>query len=124
MEIFLVEDSAPVRVRLAEMLGAIPGAAVVGEAERADVAIRDILARRPDVVVLDLSLGAGTSGFEVLRAVCREAPEIDVYMLSNFTAAPYRELAERLGARDFFDKTTELERVRRIITERAAVATH
>jgi DNA-binding NarL/FixJ family response regulator len=124
MEIFLVEDSAPVRARLAEMLGAIPGAAVVGEAERADVAIRDILARRPDVVVLDLSLGAGTSGFQVLRAVCREAPEIDIYMLSNFTATPYRELAERLGARAFFDKSTELERVRRIIAERAAATTH
>jgi DNA-binding NarL/FixJ family response regulator len=124
MEIFLVEDSPPVRARLAEMLGAIPGASVVGEAERADVAIRDILATRPDVVVLDLSLAGGTSGFEVLRAVCREAPEIDVYMLSNFVADPYRQLAERLGARDFFDKSSELERVRRIITERAAATTH
>ena len=120
MEIFLVEDSAPVRARLAEMLGAIPGASVVGEAERADAAIREILATRPDVVVLDLSLEGGTSGFEVLRAVCREAPEIDIYMLSNFTAHPYRELAERLGARAFFDKSRELECVRALITERAA----
>jgi DNA-binding NarL/FixJ family response regulator len=109
-----------VRARLAEMLGAIPGASLVGEAERADVAIRNILTKRPDVVVLDLSLAGGTSGFEVLRAVCREAPEIDVYMLSNFTARPYREIAERLGARAFFDKSRELERVRAVITERAA----
>ena len=124
MEIFLVEDSAPVRARLAEMLSAIPGAAVVGEAERADAAIREILAIRPDVVVLDLSLAGGTSGFEVLRAVSRQAPEIDIYMISNFVAEPYRELAERLGARDFFDKSRELERVRRVITERAAAAVH
>jgi DNA-binding NarL/FixJ family response regulator len=124
MEIFLVEDSPLLRTRLAEMLGAIPGASVIGEAERADLAIRDILAMRPDVVVLDLSLAGGTSGFEVLRAVCREAPEIDIYMVSNFVAAPYRELAERLGARDFFDKTTELERVRQVITERAVATTH
>jgi len=123
MEIFLVEDSPPVRARLAEMLGAIPGTSIVGEAERADVAIHGILATRPDVVVLDLSLAGGTSGFEVLRAVCREAPEIDVYMLSNFVAEPYRELAERLGARAFFDKTSDLERVRRIITERVAATT-
>jgi DNA-binding NarL/FixJ family response regulator len=124
MEIFLVEDSPLLRSRLAEMLGAIPGAAVVGEAERADVAIREILAARPDVVVLDLSLAGGTSGFEVLRAVCRKAPEIDFYMLSNFVAEPYRELAERLGARDFFDKSSDLERVRRVIAERAAAAVH
>ncbi len=124
MEIFLVEDSPLLRSRLAELLGAIPGASIVGEAERADVAIRDILALRPDVVVLDLSLAGGTSGLEVLRAVCRQAPEIDFYMLSNFVAEPYRDLAERLGARDFFDKTTELERVRRTIAERATVVTH
>lgn len=124
MEIFLVEDSPLLRTRLAEMLGAIPGASVVGEAEHADVAIRDILALQPDVVVLDLSLAGGTSGFEVLRAVSRQAPEIDIYMISNFVAEPYRELAERLGARDFFDKSRELERVRRVIVERAAAAAH
>ena len=124
MEIFLVEDSPLLRTRLAEMLGAIPGARVVGEAEHADVAIRDILALQPDVVVLDLSLAGGTSGFEVLRAVSRQAPEIDIYMISNFVAEPYRELAERLGARDFFDKSRDLERVRRVIAERAAAAVH
>ncbi len=124
MEIYLVEDSAPIRVRLAEMLAAIPGASLVGFAERADTAIRDILAKRPDVVVLDLSLDGGTSGFEVLRGVCREAPEIDFYMLSNFAAEPYRNLAERLGARNFFDKSTELERVRQVIAERAAATVH
>lgn len=124
MEIFLVEDSPLLRTRLAEMLDAIPGASVVGEAEHADVAIRDILALQPDVVVLDLSLAGGTSGFEVLRAVSRQAPEIDIYMISNFVAEPYRELAERLGARDFFDKSRELERVRRVIAERAAAAVH
>ena len=124
MEIFLVEDSPLLRTRLAEMLDAIPGASVVGEAEHADVAIRDILAMQPDVVVLDLSLAGGTSGFEVLRALSRQAPEIDIYMISNFVAEPYRELAERLGARDFFDKSRELERVRRVIAERAAAAVH
>jgi DNA-binding NarL/FixJ family response regulator len=124
MEIFLVEDSPPIRMRLAEMLAAIPGTSLVGVAERADIAIREILAKRPDVVVLDLSLAGGTSGFEVLRGVCREAPEIDFYMLSNFAAEPYRSLAERLGAREFFDKSTEFERVRRIIAERAAATLH
>jgi DNA-binding NarL/FixJ family response regulator len=120
MEIFLVEDSSLVRARLAALLEAVPGASVVGEADRADSAIRDILALRPDLVLLDINLAEG-SGFDVLRAVCREAPEIDFYMLSNFAADPYRELAERLGAREFFDKSKEIERVRELIALRAAV---
>ena len=121
MEIFLVEDSAPVRARLAEMLGAIPGATLVGSAVNADDAIRGILALRPQVVVLDLSLAGGSSGFDVLRSVRGAAPEIEFYMLSNFSADPYRQLAERLGVRDFFDKTREFERVRDVLTSRAAV---
>jgi DNA-binding NarL/FixJ family response regulator len=120
MDIFLVEDSAPVRERLAEMLAAIPGATLVGTAAHAESAIDEILARRPDVVVLDLSLGGGTSGFDVLRGVRPAAPEIDFYMLSNFAADPYRHLAEKLGARDFFDKSREFDRVREVIAERAA----
>lgn len=108
-----------VRARLVDLLDAVPGAEVVGEAAQADSAIRAILATRPDVVVLDLNLGEG-SGFDVLRAVHPQAPEIDFYLLSNFAADPYRQLASRLGARDFFDKSKEFERVRDIIRQRAA----
>jgi len=121
MQVFLVEDSAPVRARLAEMVSAIPGAVLVGEAERAETAIREILEKRPNVVLLDLGLSAGGSGFDVLRGVLGAAPEIDFYMLSNFAADPYRQLAERLGARQFFDKSRDLERVRQLLADRAAV---
>ena len=121
MQVFLVEDSALVRARLAEMVSAIPGAVLVGEAERAETAIREILEKRPNVVLLDLGLAAGGSGFEVLRGVHRAAPDIDFYMLSNFAAEPYRQLAERLGAREFFDKSRDLERVRELIARRAAM---
>jgi DNA-binding NarL/FixJ family response regulator len=120
MEIFLVEDAAPVRARLAEMIGAIPGATLVGEAEDADTAIRAILEAQPDLVLLDLSLADGSSGFDVLRAVRPQAPGIDFYMLSNYAADPYRQLAEKLGARGFFDKSKQFERVRDIVAERAA----
>jgi two-component system, NarL family, response regulator DevR len=122
MEIYLVEDSSLVRARLAALLEALPGTSLVGEADRADTAIRGILALRPDAVLLDLNLAHG-SGFDVLRALSRDAPEIDVYVLSNFTEAPYRELAERLGARGFFDKSIEIERVRDLVAKRA-VAVH
>src|SRR5688572_2788493 len=120
MQIFVVEDSPMVRARLVDMLRAVPGAKVVGAAPGAKAAIGMILATRPDVVVLDVNLAEG-SGFDVLRAVCRQAPEIDFYMLSNFAADPYRELAERLGARGFFDKSREFERMRELIAGRTAV---
>lgn len=118
-DVYLVEDSAPVRERLTAMLEGIPGTRIVGHADGARDAVRGILATRPHLVLCDLSLKQGT-GFEVLRALRQQAPEIDCYMLSNFATDPYRRLAAELGARDFFDKSRELERVRDLVARRAA----
>ena len=93
------------------------GAQVVGHAGTAHEAISDILAKRPDMVLCDLNLTQGT-GFDVLRAVTAQAPGIECYMLSNFSTQPYRRLAAELGARDFFDKSSEFERVRDGTTRR------
>jgi DNA-binding NarL/FixJ family response regulator len=70
--------------------------------------------RHADIVLLDISLASG-SGFDVLRAVPPRAPNTVFYMLSSYSAYPYRQLAEKLGARGFFDKTHEFERVREVV---------
>lgn len=121
LRVYLVEDSPAILERLEALLASVDGTRTVGRASRAADAIKGILAEHPDMVVLDLKLAEG-SGFDVLRAVHRAAPDVDVYMLTNFASEPYRRLAERLGARDFFDKTTEFERVRDAIVDRAAHA--
>jgi DNA-binding NarL/FixJ family response regulator len=121
MQIYIVEDSAAVRSRLEAMLAQVPGASLAGSAAGATQATREILERRPDMVILDLNLAEG-GGFDVLRTLHAEAPEIEVYMLSNFSAYPYRQLAERLGARGFFDKTREFERVREVAAHKAKEA--
>ena len=118
-KIFLVEDSPLVRERLNDLLGSVADTRIVGHASTAEAAIAGILADRPDIVLLDLRLARG-SGLDVLRAVRSSAPEIDFYMLSNYASDPYRQLAERLGARGYFDKSRDFERVRAIIAERAA----
>jgi two-component system response regulator DevR len=110
-KVFLVEDSQLLRTRVEGMLAAIPGACMVGHAADADSAIRGILAERPDAVVLDIQLSEG-NGFDVLRALRARAPDIRVYVLTNFANEAYRQAAERLGASGFFDKTNEFERLR------------
>ena len=123
MKIFLVEDSLVARGQLAAMVATIPGAQLVGAAESAIAAIRDILILRPDLVLLDVHLAEG-SGFDVLNAVHVAAPEIDFCMLTRLSAHPYRELATRLGASAVFDKTGEFERVRDLVARRVANRSH
>lgn len=119
IKVFLVEDSADLVRRLEEMLAAIEGVRTIGSAGRAEEAVRRILALRPDAVLCDIRLAQGT-GFDVLRALREQAPDVAVYMLSNFVTEPYRRLAAQLGARDFFDKSTELARMREAVAARAA----
>jgi two-component system response regulator DevR len=119
LRVYLVEDSELVRERLEEMLSSIAGALSVGKASGVSEAIQGILASHPDAVVLDVRLADG-NGFEVLRAVHEQAPDIAFYVLSNFSSEPYRRLAEQLGATQFFDKTTEFERMREVLSARAA----
>ena len=123
LEVFVVEDSPLIRERLLELLAPVEGARTVGWAERADEAIRAILERRPQAVVLDVQLAQG-SGIDVLRALHEQAPCIDVYMLTNFASPQYRRQCERLGARGFYDKSTEFERVRDAIAARASQRNH
>lgn len=111
MKVFLVEDSPILRERLEKMLAAIPGAETVGHAPTARGAIAGIEAAHPDVVVLDIQLEEG-SGFDVMRAVRPVAPQIAFYVLTNFAHDGYRRMAEKLGARGFFDKSREIGALR------------
>jgi len=120
MNVFLVEDSPLILERLTGMLEAIPGVKVVGSAAGAREAIAGILRAKPEVVVLDLKLAHG-SGFDVLSAMHEREPAIDFYMLSSFASETYRRHAQRLGARGFFDKSSEFERVRDAVAKRAAM---
>jgi two-component system response regulator DevR len=118
-KIYLVEDSPVLRERMLEMLGAIPNACIVGHASTVNAAVTDIAASPPDMVLLDLGLPDG-SGFEVLRELRGRVPQTDFYMLTNYATAPYRKMAQQLGARGFYDKSTEIEKVRELVLERCA----
>jgi DNA-binding NarL/FixJ family response regulator len=110
MKVFLVEDSPLLRERRERMLAAIPGAETVGHAPSAESAIAGIASARPDVVVLDIQLERGT-GFDVMRAVRPRQPQVAFYVLTNFAHEGYRRMAEKLGARGFFDKSREIARL-------------
>jgi len=118
LRVFVAEDSPLIQQRLDAMLAAC-GADPVGHARNVTCATRLILQTQPDVVILDVQLADGT-GFDVLRAVRDRAPEIDVLLFSNFAADPYRQLAERLGARGFYDKTREFGLLRDAVAQRVA----
>jgi len=120
-KVFIVEDSAPIRTRLGELLGEIDGVEVVGEAVSPSDAIAGILRTSPNWVVLDFQLLGGT-GVDVLRAVRPKAPEINFIVLTNHPTPQYRRACIDSGAGWFFDKSTEFGKIKDVIA--GPVATH
>ncbi len=109
VKVFLADDSAMIRERVAAMLSA-KAMSVVGEAVSPQSSIQGILAVHPDVVVLDIQLEGG-SGLEVLRAVRLADPGIAFIVFSNNSGAAYRKRYLAEGACQFLDKTTEFDQL-------------
>jgi DNA-binding NarL/FixJ family response regulator len=116
IRVFLADDSAAIRNRIAALLGA--AAAVVGQARTPKGCIEGILATRPDVVVLDIQLEGG-KGLEVLSAVRDAAPAIAFVVFSNNTEAAYRSLYLGAGALRFLDKSREFDQLAAAVAEAA-----
>ena len=117
MKVFLVEDAPLLRERLEALVASIPGGRMVGHAAGAKEAVQAIVAAQPDVVVLDIHLTEG-NGFDVLRGLKGDGSGPDVYVLTNYPQEAYRRTAEKLGARGFFDKSSEFDKLRSALAAR------
>lgn len=121
VKVFLADDSALIRARVAAMLGAV-AMTIVGQAQTAQASIDGILATRPDVVILDVQLKRGT-GLEVLRAVRRAAPQISFIVFSNHSGPAYRKRYLGAGATCFLDKSSEFDHLAQAVAD-ASQALH
>lgn len=117
--VYIVEDSAAIRARLAEMLSRMHTVSIVGEADCAREAVAGILRTQPDSVLLDLNL-MGRTGFDVMKSVRPQAPHVVFVVLTNHAEPQYRRAATDAGAAYFLDKSREFDRVREVIAEIAA----
>jgi len=109
LRVFLADDSAAIRERVAAILAA-GQMTIVGQAETPRGSIDGILSAQPDVVVLDVQLEGGT-GLEVLRAVREADPKIAFVVFSNNSAPAYRKRYIGAGATQFLDKSTEFDQL-------------
>lgn len=113
--VFVVEDSLPVRARLVEMLSGIPGVSVVGEAANPADAVTGILRTLPHYVLLDFQLDGGT-GADVLRTIRSKVPGMVFVVLTNHVQPQFRQACMDVGADAFFDKSAEISKVKDLLT--------
>lgn len=108
MTVLIVDDFAPLRRELSNIIRDSDSRADIICAATADEAL-DMFARHsPGVVVLDIRLPDG-NGMDVLRRMKDALPETVVIMITNYPYDQYRQKCMAAGANYFFDKSRESE---------------
>ncbi|MFD2077916.1 DNA-binding response regulator, NarL/FixJ family, contains REC and HTH domains [Actinopolymorpha cephalotaxi] len=108
ISVLLADDQALVRAGFRSLLDAEPDIEVVAEAADGGQAVEHALAKRPDVVLMDIRM-PDVDGLEATRRIVAE-PElagVHVVILTTFDLDEYVFEALRTGASGFLVKDTE-----------------
>jgi len=115
-KVFLVDDHAVVRNGLAELLNHAPDLTVSGEASTAEEALEKILSAKPDIAIVDLTLG-DMGGLELIKHLRTRLPELPVLVLSMHDESFYAERCLRAGARGYIMKKEAIEQVEHAVRQ-------
>ena len=121
LRVLIVDDNRPVAEMLTELIASPGRIEVIGVADSEAGALEAARRLRPDVMVLDLSLGSG-SGTTVIRDV-RADPSLArtrVLVASNHDLPQLRAACAALGADGYFDKVKQLGALTARLEELAA----
>jgi len=114
VRVALVEDQRLVRQALSALLAREPGIEVVGEAANGRDAIALAHAKRPDVMLLDISLPE-IDGIEVARTLRRQMPELKIVALSMHNEQHVVQEMLAAGAIGYVDKSSAYEELVRAV---------
>ena len=104
--VLLVDDQALLRMGFRLVIESEGDLDVVGEASDGAVALEQVRALAPDVVLMDVRM-PGMDGIEATRRIAAEHPTSRVLVLTTFDVDEYAFEALRAGASGFLVKSAE-----------------
>jgi len=114
--IAIVDDQAELRDKIAAFLGSMPGLKCVSSHASAKDALAGLPAEKPDVILMDINLGA-VSGIECVRQLKPKLPDSQVIMLTIFEDTEKIFSALTAGASGYLLKRMPLAKLAEAIHE-------
>jgi DNA-binding NarL/FixJ family response regulator len=113
--ILVVDQSLVVLERVIPMLEELSNVEFVVHAGNYKDAMRLLGSLRPHMILLDIDLPE-KNGIDLLKTIKANYENIVIFIVTNFVSDQHRDLCRRLGARQFFDKSSDYELVAEAIT--------
>lgn len=101
--VLIVDDHPLFREGLRQLIEREPGLSVCGEAATADEALGMMRGTKPDLVIVDISLGT-SSGIDLLKSLRGEDEDLPLLVISMHDESLYAERALRAGAMGYVMK--------------------
>lgn len=110
VKILLVDDHAMLREGLAGFLSRQPDFEICGEASGAPEAMQQVMEKKPDFVIVDISLKSG-HGIELIKQIHAHDEKIKMLVLSMHDESLFAERAIRAGAMGYLNKEQSRTRI-------------
>lgn len=110
IRVLIADDHPMVRKGLAQLVSEAGDMLVAGEADGYAAVVRVLREHDADVMLLDVEM-PGKNGIEVLKAVRRTHPRLQVLMFSMYPEEQYAVRALRAGAAGYLTKRTSPQTV-------------
>jgi len=114
--VLIVDDHPLFREGLRQLIDRCPDLLVCGEAPDAEDAIKAITELKPDLALVDISLG-GTSGLDLIKLIKDKFDDLPVLVVSMHDESLYAERALRAGAMGYVMKHEPAQTVRAAISK-------
>lgn len=108
IRILLVDDHAVVRTGYSTLLQNAANLEVIAEADNGQAALREFIDRKPDIVIMDLSL-PGIGGLEAIRRIIARDQDARILVFSMHEDTVFVEQALQAGARGYITKRSAPE---------------
>lgn len=106
IRVLLVDDHELVRSSLKQLIESKEYILVVGEASNSEECIKLASTKRPDIILLDLSLN-NESGFDIAKAILSRFKNIKILIVSMYCTETIINLSRKIGISGFVSKNSE-----------------
>jgi two-component system invasion response regulator UvrY len=110
INVMLVDDHDLVRKGLRRLLDDTSGIKVIAEAPDGEQAIRQVRKRKPDVILMDISM-PGIGGLEATRKITQVSPDMKVIAVTIHDDDPFPARLLEAGAAGYITKGCDIDEI-------------